>query len=569
MRIPHGHYRDDIHGETHDNNPIECYNGSGSTQTPFRSALQNGNLQTLVLDETDRLLELGFRRDIQDILSCLNGNPQQGQQPSRQTLLFSATLSPAIKKVIDLAMTTSPLCDTHNTGAETNENGGSNNSYQMVDCVHDDDPATHTNTNTKQSYIVLPPERFWTGTMEFILELMAKTTTAASNDKKYSNTKKRKNKIIVFFEMTRLAQLYSRFLSLRLGHTSGVWEIHGKMHQRERTLVARRFRNAPHGVLLTSDVSARGVDYPDVSHVVQVGASQSRENYIHRLGRTGRAGKDGEGILVLPEMERDFIENDLEGLDLVADKSLQQRLLSKNNKKSKGGGHGIRKLLEDELGMLKQDLRDDRDASGMVESLNLAYHSLVSYYFQTRRRRRRGGSGGDNSNDNSSSPDDATIVETLNRLVEDFGLQELPAISFKRAKNMGIERLEGLNIRKDWEHQTTTNGWGKNYDTGNTEGGFRRKKHGEFDDWFGVTTQNGGGPPGRGEHQNKSPPPRRKNNNHRDDDDTSGHGHGRRSSPERFAKRNATPTKKKTKTKRKPKNFYDWQIYDHSGDCSG
>ena len=86
--------------------------------------------------------------------------------------------------------------------------------------------------------------------------------------------------------MTRLVQLFYKFFTTRLGHGQ-VWELHGKMHQRDRTVVARRFRNTPSGLLLTSDVSARGVDYPDVTHVVQVGAAPSRETYIHRLGRTG------------------------------------------------------------------------------------------------------------------------------------------------------------------------------------------------------------------------------------------------------------------------------------------
>ena len=407
--------------------------GFGKQQKiPFRSALQSGNLQTLVVDETDRLLELGFRRDVQDIISCLEEDNSTQANNSRQTLLFSATLSPAIMDVVDLAIGTK--------------------NYEMIDCVNEEDPATHTNANTSQSYVVLPPERFWMGSMEFIVQLLTEK----------QNSKKRP-KIIVFFELTRLAQLYTKFLSLRMGHTQGVWELHGKMHQRERTLTTRRFRNAPSGVLLTSDVSARGVDYPDVTHVVQVGAPQNRETYIHRLGRTGRAGKDGAGILLLPEHEQVFVSEELDGLGLEADDSLQKKL---SQKRSSGI---VRREIEDELGMLQHELQSGRDHTGMAESLKLAYHSLVSYCFQTRRHTQSQSKG-------SSFKSTVTII---NQLIQDFGLPELPAIGFQRAKGLGIDHLSGhLNIRKDWEDQNF-----HNKDSENTN-------HGDFDDWFGIGPEN-------------------------------------------------------------------------------
>ncbi len=401
-------------------------------QVPFRSALQSGNLHTLILDETDRLLELGFRRDVQDIISCLEEGNNTQANTSRQTLLFSATLSPAIMDVVDLAIGT--------------------RNYEMIDCVNEVDLTTHTNAKTSQSYVLLTPERFWMGSMEFIVQLLTEK----------QNSKKRP-KIIVFFELTRLAQLYTKFVSLRLGRTQGVWELHGKMHQRERTLTTRRFRNAPSGVLFTSDVSARGVDYPDVTHVVQVGAPQNRETYIHRLGRTGRAGKDGAGILLLPDHEHDFISEELDGLGLEADDLLQKKL---SQKRSSGS---VRREIEDELGMLQHDLQNGRDRTGMAESLKLAYHSLVSYFFQTRRQSQSQGKG-------SSLKSTVTII---NQLIQDFGLPELPAIGFQRAKGLGIDHLSGhLNIRKDWEDQSF-----HNKDSENTN-------HGDFDDWFGLSSEN-------------------------------------------------------------------------------
>ena len=398
----------------------------------FRNVLQN--VKTLVLDESDRLLELGFRRDIQEILTSLNNSSaesasischssfrtrQSASRYNRQTLLFSATLHSSLLEVVDIVMATSSFNKDWVSFSE--ENNNDDKDYHIIDCIDDHDPTTHINDKTEQSFIVLPPERFWTGSLEIILNLI---------------TEKKKNKIIVFFEMTHLVQLYFKFLSSRLGYTTGVWEIHGKLNQRERTVVARRFRNASSGILLTSDVSARGVDYPSVSHVIQVGAPSTRTNYIHRIGRTARAGKVGKGLLILPESERNVVKGMLCGLKIFVDNRLQTTLLS-NEKNSKE--FRIRRNLKNELGLLQQEfLIEGNDPSKIKESLYRAYHSMISYYFQTRRHE-----GREQSSESS--------IVLVNQLIQDFGLPELPAIDFGRAKSLGIESCRELNVRRNWK----------------------------------------------------------------------------------------------------------------------
>jgi superfamily II DNA/RNA helicase len=273
--------------------------------------------------------------------------------------------------------------------------------------------------------------------------------------------KKNKNiKIMIFFPTTRLVQLYSKFLTTRMG-LGKVWELHGKMHQWDRTTVARRFQNTSQGILLTSDVSARGVDYPDVTHVIQVGAAPTRETYIHRLGRTGRVNKVGEGILILPEMEKEFLE-ELDGLDIIHDDKLQNRLSKPRI---------VNRRLENELGLLQHDIRRG-DGNEIEKSLQLAYHGMISYYFQTCRDRQQS---------------TESVVSTTNQLVQDFGLAELPAIDFPRAKNMGIESLPGLNIQKNWEDTNwDADGWVETNRKVVQDDEFQRKPYGEFDDWFGV-----------------------------------------------------------------------------------
>ncbi|KAL3944352.1 MAG: hypothetical protein SGBAC_001556 [Bacillariaceae sp.] len=355
---------------------------------PFIDTLQN--LQVLVLDETDRLLDMGFRQDIQDILSCL---PRK-----RQTLLFSATLPASVRSVVDLATTNSK-----------------DGRYELVDCIQDEDPASHTNAHTEQRHVVLPAHRFWTATMELLLELM--------EDKKA--------KIMVFFPMTSLVQLYSKLFQLRFGRR--VLELHGRMHQRERTTISNRFRNVNKGVLFTSDVSARGVDYPNVTHVIQIGAAETRETYIHRLGRTGRAGKKGQGLLVLPEIQEHFLQ-DLEGLDLPMDDKLQEQL----NKVIPS------KLLMDELGPVAQDVRVGKDRK-LEQAIKDAYQAMVAYYYQR-------------LEDRNETVD---FVATINALVQNLGLSELPPIDSYRARKIGIDDIPGLNIKDTWKDQDWSSGWGE------------------------------------------------------------------------------------------------------------
>jgi ATP-dependent RNA helicase MSS116 len=285
--------------------------------------------------------------------------------------------------------------------------------------------------------------------MEVIWDLMSSKT---ANKNMSNENHKKKNKVMVFFPMTSLVQLYADIFNFRFGKR--VWELHGKMYQRERSVVSRRFRNAPDGVLFTSDVSARGIDYPNVTHVVQVGAPQSRETYIHRLGRTGRAGKHGEGLLILPELEKSFIEDLIESptapfsqseecsnyvasMNIQHDDELQRQLLRSSRRKG-----SYYQQLQEELGQLRHDMHRQTDGT-ISSSLYLAYQAMISYYFQ--------------SSDRNRSDDD--IVAFINQLVADLGSNELPAVDELRAKRLGIDTIPSLNIKRNWKERRWKGDW--------------------------------------------------------------------------------------------------------------
>jgi ATP-dependent RNA helicase MSS116 len=122
------------------------------------------------------------------------------------------------------------------------------------------------------------------------------------------------HKIIVFFATANETKLGAAVLGS--AGVGSILEIHSRKSQPAREKAAASFRAAPRAIMCTSDVSARGVDYPDVTLVIQVGLPASREQYIHRIGRTGRAGKGGQGMILLGAHESAYARSMLNGLPI-------------------------------------------------------------------------------------------------------------------------------------------------------------------------------------------------------------------------------------------------------------
>ncbi|KAF9359431.1 hypothetical protein BGX26_012331 [Mortierella sp. AD094] len=223
----------------------------------FRSQLEG--VKTLILDEADQLLDMGFKDSIESIVEAL---PRE-----RQTLFFSATVSPQIKSIARTSLKPD---------------------FTFIDTV--DPNEANTNLQVNQSFAVTPYNQQ--------LPLLARII----EDHKKSNPD---GKVMVFLPTTRGTQLYAALFEELTNYR--LFSLHSKKSQEQRTRTSDRFRKSRGSILFTSDVSARGVDYPDVSLVIQVGIPSSKEQYIHRVGRTGRAGKTGEGVLMITPMEKSFL----------------------------------------------------------------------------------------------------------------------------------------------------------------------------------------------------------------------------------------------------------------------
>jgi ATP-dependent RNA helicase DeaD len=206
-----------------------------------RRTLYLGDIVHVVLDEADRMLDIGFRPDIERILRKL-------PEP-RQTLLLSATISADVRKLAHRYM------------------------FEPVEVnLSHDEPSVDT---IQQFYISVNTDQ----KLELLVLLLKRD---------------KPRQCIVFTRTKRGAdRLADRLRRL----TSGVSAIHGDLPQTTRDRVMRGFRSGQISVLVATDVVGRGIDVEDISHVINYDMPDDPENYVHRIGRTGRMGKDGIAYL--------------------------------------------------------------------------------------------------------------------------------------------------------------------------------------------------------------------------------------------------------------------------------
>ncbi|KAM0748076.1 DEAD-domain-containing protein [Meredithblackwellia eburnea MCA 4105] len=228
-----------------------------------------GALKALVLDEADRLLEAGFRRELVKILEAL---PKRSEVP-RQTLLFSATVPQQVHQIASLALLPS---------------------HKFISTVSATESTTHAHVpqyhHTTPLSLLLPT----------VLNLV-ESELALNGDK---------TKIVAFLPTARMTGLVAAvWKRLNMDQKFGLeeFEIHSRKSQGQRNAASEGFRDAKKAVLWSSDVTARGMDFPNVTLVLQIGLPATVEQYIHRLGRTARAGASGSGILLLSPFEKFFL----------------------------------------------------------------------------------------------------------------------------------------------------------------------------------------------------------------------------------------------------------------------
>ncbi|XP_054730297.1 probable ATP-dependent RNA helicase CG8611 [Anastrepha obliqua] len=288
--------------------------------------------QFLVLDEADRLLEMGYERDVKQIVEAIDTQRAKSAEdstevtPHLQRLLLSATLTANVQRLAGLTLKEPIFIDNSDedaTNAIPKANGYTKNDIEALtaDIIDDEDEmgVMTIPENLKLNFVVVPPK----------LRLVTLCGVLA-----HELSREQRLKAIVFMSTMEMVNFHHDLLNELLTEKvldeddnevvreeedsendqetallKGLrfFKLHGSMTQTERQGVFNGFRECKSGVLLTTDVAGRGIDVPAVDIVIQYSPPQKIADFVHRVGRTARAGQSGLALLFLAPSEAQFV----------------------------------------------------------------------------------------------------------------------------------------------------------------------------------------------------------------------------------------------------------------------
>lgn len=215
--------------------------------------VKSDTIKTLIVDEADQMLKLGFYKDIQDLLRHLPKN--------RQTLFFSATIDKEIKKLAYSLVNSKAI------------------RIQLS-------PKNPVSKNVTHAITFVEPDH-----KRFVLERIIKENDTLK---------------FLIFVRTRVRAERVKAAMERVAIQSDT--IHGEKEQEDRFAVLKAFKSGENRILIATDVSARGIDVPNVDYVINYDLPDKPENYVHRVGRTGRGNQKGEALSFCAEHEKPLLE---------------------------------------------------------------------------------------------------------------------------------------------------------------------------------------------------------------------------------------------------------------------
>ncbi|KAJ4267357.1 ATP-dependent RNA helicase [Fusarium torreyae] len=263
------------------------------------------NLKSLVIDEADRILEIGFEDEMRQIIKIL---PKE----DRQTMLFSATQTTKVEDLARISLRPGPL-------------------YINVD----EEKQYSTVEGLEQGYVICEADKRFLLLFSFLKRNL-------------------KKKVIVFFSSCACVKYHAELLNFI---DLPVLDLHGKQKQQKRTNTFFEFCNAKQGTLICTDVAARGLDIPAVDWIVQFDPPDDPRDYIHRVGRTARGSNTkGRSLMFLQPNEVGFlshlkaarvpvVEFDFPANKIVNVQSQLEKLIGQNYYLNKSAKDGYRSYL--------------------------------------------------------------------------------------------------------------------------------------------------------------------------------------------------------------------------------
>jgi len=278
-------------------------------------------VEWVVLDEADRMLELGYEREVQKVLTAL----QLKNNLKRQSLLLSATLTTGIQQLSEISLRHPVFVDAASSCSDKSDES-------------EDIKSLVTPENLNQTFLLVPAKLRLVALGAFVL---------------WKCQQSKNKKMLIFFPTQDMVDFYTKFLEIilwgdeeksksesllqngeemtqdaklllgednklfgasenrppeGLDKTIKLLKLHGNMKQSERQSVFQDFRASQSGVLMCTDVAARGLDLPHVDWIVQFTPPISVADYVHRVGRTARIGAKGSSVIFLLPSEADFVK---------------------------------------------------------------------------------------------------------------------------------------------------------------------------------------------------------------------------------------------------------------------
>ncbi|EPS57535.1 hypothetical protein M569_17282, partial [Genlisea aurea] len=279
------------------------------------------NLRWIIFDEADRILELGYGKDIEEILDCLGSRKHEPEgsstfvQVKRQNLLLSATLNEKVNELANISLENPVLIGLDDKRASQNLNPSR--------FSHEEDGTVDGLKRGDESGNAPPMEeyRFPTQLVQrFIKVPCGSRLVVLLSVLRHLFEKEASQKVVVFFSTCDSVDFHYSLLDEFHSTCTPSSEtekqkffrcrtlrLHGKMNQEDRKTTFQSFRTENSALLLSTDVSARGLDFPKVRCIIQYDPPGEATEYVHRVGRTARLDDKGYSLLFLQPAEVDYL----------------------------------------------------------------------------------------------------------------------------------------------------------------------------------------------------------------------------------------------------------------------